>query len=186
MGQPKAFLPAGPGHTFLSRLAGVLRAGGITDLLVVGRPEDAALRIAVQALGPGVRYVENPHADAGQISSIVAAVGVADRPGVLGLLVVPVDQPLLKVATIQTLLGAFRRMQPLVARATHGGRHGHPVVFGASVFEELCRVDPAIGARAVLRAHADAILDVEVDDEGTLIDVDDPATYERLFGSRLE
>ena len=182
MGRSKALLPAG-GSTFVRRLTGVLRDGGIDDVLIVGRPQDVALRAEVDAAGPGVRYVENLRAWEGQISSIVAALNAVDHPGVRGLLVVPVDQPLLQPATVAALLEAFSHGQSPVARATYQGRHGHPVVFAASVFAELRNADPAIGARAVLRAHREAILDVEVPDEGAVIDVDDPATYERLFGS---
>jgi CTP:molybdopterin cytidylyltransferase MocA len=37
----------------------------------------------------------------------------------------------------------------------------------------------------VLRAHADAILDVDVPDEGVVTDVDDPEEYARVFGVPL-
>jgi molybdenum cofactor cytidylyltransferase len=186
MGRSKALLPAGDGGpTFVRRLAETLRQGGINDLLVVGRPEDAALRAEVEGLGAALRYIENHRAEDGQISSIVAAVNVVDHPGVQGLLVVPVDQPLVTALTVATLLEAFIRGRPPIARATHGGRHGHPVVFAPAVFNELRHADRSLGARAVLRAHAGAILDVEVPDEGVLVDVDDPDDYARVFGVRL-
>ena len=181
MGRSKALLPAGD-RTFVSRLTAVLHDGGIDDVLVVGRPHDLALRAEVDACGNGVRYVENARAHEGQISSIVAALNVVDHPGVRGLLVVPVDQPLLQPATVAAVLTGFSHGHPPIARATYRGRHGHPVVFASSVFAQLRNADPAIGARVVLQAHRDAILDVEVPDEGAVIDVDDPATYERLFG----
>jgi molybdenum cofactor cytidylyltransferase len=183
MGRSKALLPAGAGGpTFVRRLADALRAGGIIDVLVVGRPEDSGLRAEVSALGEDVRFVENRHAEDGQISSIVAAVNVADHPGVHGLLAVPVDQPLITPASVATLLAAYLQTRPPIARATFRGRHGHPVVFGPAVFGELRRADRHVGARMVLRAHAGAILDVEVPDEGVVIDVDNPDDYTRVFG----
>jgi molybdenum cofactor cytidylyltransferase len=106
----------------------------------------------------------------------------ADRPGVEGLLVLPVDQPLVTPETVAALLAGFRRVRPPVARATHGGAHGHPVVFAHSVFDELRRVEPASGARAVVRAHGLSVLDVDVPDEGVLLDIDDPEEYARVFG----
>ena len=159
--------------------------GGVADVLVVGRPDDGALREEVAGLGAGVRFVENHHAEDGQISSIVAAANVIDRPGVRGLLVVPVDQPLVLPATVAALLAAFTRLGPPVARATCRGRHGHPVIFAAAVFGDLRAADRTIGARAVLRAHGSAVLDVDVADEGVLIDVDDPDDYARVFGFPL-
>jgi molybdenum cofactor cytidylyltransferase len=183
MGRSKALLPAGGGGlTFVHRLADALRHGGITDLLVVGRPEDTPLRAALTTLGADVRYVENRRAEDGQISSIIAAINVIDHPGVQGLLIVPVDQPLVTADTVAALLEAFCRVRPPIARATHRGRHGHPVVFAPAVFGELRTADRSLGARAVLRAHAGAILDVEVPDDGVLVDVDTPDDYARVFG----
>jgi CTP:molybdopterin cytidylyltransferase MocA len=187
MGRSKALLPAGAnGPTFVRQLTDRLRAGGITDVLIVGRPHDDALRAEAGSLGADVRFVENRHAAEGQISSIVAAVNAVDHPGVQGLLVVPVDQPLIASATVAALLAAYRKGRPPIARAAFQGRHGHPVVFGPAVFAELRRADRSIGARVVLRAHADAILDVDVPDEGAVIDVDNPEDYARVFGVTLD
>ena len=184
MGRSKALLPAGAGGpTFVRRLADALREGGITDILG-GRP---ARRWTASRRGGDawarVRYVENRRSHEGQISSIVAAVNAVDRPGVQGLLVVPVDQPLVTSATVAQLLAAFARVRPPIARAAYRGRHGHPVVFGPVVFGELRLADPAVGARSVVRGHGDAVLDVEVPDEAVLIDVDDPEAYARVFGN---
>ncbi|MEO7274210.1 MAG: nucleotidyltransferase family protein [Vicinamibacterales bacterium] len=183
MGRSKALLPAGRGgQTFVRTLAATLQDGGVTDVLVIGRPDDASLRSEVATLGAGVRYVENHHAAQGQISSIVAAVNAVDHPGVQGLLVIPVDQPLIAAATVAALLLAFSRTRPPIARATHQGRHGHPVVFASALFGELRRADPSQGARVVVRAHAAEALDVDVADPNVLIDIDDSDAYERVFG----
>ena len=183
MGRSKALLPAGAGGpTFVRRLAATLRDGGITDILVVGRPDDGALRNEVAPNGAELRYVENRRAHEGQISAIVAALNAVDRPGVRGLLVVPVDQPLVTPATVAQLLAAFARLRPPIARAAYRGRHGHPVVFGPVVFGELRLANPSVGARSVVHAHGAAVLDVEVPDEAVLIDVDDPEAYARVFG----
>jgi CTP:molybdopterin cytidylyltransferase MocA len=183
MGRPKALLRAGPGGpTFVRLLSHALRAGGIRELLVVGRPEDDGLRAEVATLGEDVRFLENPHADEGQISSIVVAAAAVDRVGVEGLLVLPVDQPLVRDATVSTLLEAFSRAHPAIARAVHGGRHGHPVIFARALFHELSEADRRVGAKAVLRAHPMDTLDVEIPDPGVLIDIDDPDAYRRAFG----
>jgi molybdenum cofactor cytidylyltransferase len=68
-----------------------------------------------------------------------------------------------------------------MARVAHAGRGGHPVLFRDVVFDDLRTADPAIGAKAVLRARAGDVLDVEVDDPGVLRDVDAPDDYIALF-----
>jgi molybdenum cofactor cytidylyltransferase len=183
MGRPKALLPCGPsGHTFVRHLARALQEGGVEEVLVVGRVDDDALRAEVDALPVPARYVENPGADGGQLTSVLAGLTVADRPGVTGVLVSPVDAPMIASATVAALLQAFRSAHPAIVRAGHKGRHGHPVIFGRAVFADLRRADLSVGARAVVRAYAGRVLEVEVDDPGVLGDIDTPDDYRALRG----
>lgn len=185
MGRPKALLPCGPGQeTFVARVVMRLRLGGVADVLVVGRPDDVALRDELDLIALPPRFVENPDPDRGQLSSLVAGLNAADRPGVRGVMVLPVDMPDVRAGTIETVCHTFSATGAPVVRASSGGRHGHPVIFGRRVFDELRRADPAIGARAVLRAHAAEVVDVEVNDPGVLIDVDVPDDYDRLLGGQ--
>jgi molybdenum cofactor cytidylyltransferase len=178
MGRPKALLELpGSGLSFVRALATTFRDGGALEVLVVGRPDDERLQTEVASLA---RFVANPHADEGQLTSVLAALGALDRPGVTGMLVCPVDVPLVRPSTVATLLSRFADTHAPIVRAVHHGRHGHPVLFSRSVFDELRRADRAIGARSVVRAHADRLLNVEVDDPGVLRDVDTPEDYARL------
>jgi molybdenum cofactor cytidylyltransferase len=186
MGRPKALLPAGEGDTFLSVLIRTLTAGGTGAVLVVTRAGDAALAQEIARAGrqaaAGVRQVENPAADqGGQLSSIVAAVG-AVREHSHAMLVVPVDMPLVRPATVRRLIEAFRGSPAPILRPVYDGRHGHPVLFAREVFEDLRHADPLVGARAIVRARG--AVDVPVDDRGVIEDVDTPEDYARLFADR--
>ena len=84
-------------------------------------------------------------------------------------------------------------MKQLLCRRTSGAavvrpvgesRHGHPVLFGRQVFAELRQADPAVGARAVVRARRADAVDVPVDDAGAFRDIDTPEDYKR--GDSLE
>lgn len=186
MGRSKALLPASPdGPTFVRHLSGNLLAGGVADVLVVGRPDDDALRAEVEGTGTGVRFVVNLHAEDGQLSSAIAGLNAADRPGVHAVMVTPVDTPLIQPDTVRALLATFATRQARVVRATYRGRHGHPVIFAREVFDALRHADPAIGAKAVLRAEAASLVDVEVDDPGVLHDIDEPGDYARLFNQPI-
>jgi len=180
MGRSKALLPCGDsGLTFVASVILALSEGGVADTLVVGRPEDDALRSEVETRG--ARFVENLRPEDGQLSSLLAGLNVADRPGVRGVLVTPVDLPLVSGQTVAALLRAFNASAAPVARAVHRGRHGHPVIFSRKVFDELRRADPSIGAKAVVNAHAAEVLNVEVDEPAVLMDVDTPEDYTRAF-----
>ena len=57
------------------------------------------------------------------------------------------------------------------------------MIFNRSIFGELRRADPSKGAKSVVRAHAAEEVNVDVDDEGALIDIDTPEDYERFIGA---
>ena len=182
MGRPKALLPCPPdGRPFVTQLMSALHDGGLARIAVVGRPSDDELRHEVEAASPAVPYLENPSPELGQLSSVLIAVRFAEASGATGLLVVPVDMPLIRPATVSTALHAFARSDRPILRVTHEGRHGHPVLFRASVFQALKTADPSLGARAVLRADPDRVLNLEVDDPGVLRDFDYPSDYRELI-----
>jgi molybdenum cofactor cytidylyltransferase len=182
MGRPKALLPFSPSETFIAHIARTLRAGGLDDLVVVGRIHDEALRQAVADLAPAAVYAANPNPERGQLSSLLIGIDQAEQRGARCVLVMPVDIPAVTVATVAALVAAGSTGATPIVRANHDGRHGHPVLFMRELFPELRAADPALGAKAVLRAHADRILEIEVDDPGVLRDVDWPADYLSLFG----
>jgi molybdenum cofactor cytidylyltransferase len=185
MGRPKAFLPhRAASVSFLDHLVAATRSGGADPIYVVGQAGDAALAEAAARLG--ATSVGNPDADGGQLTSLLAGLEAADRPDLEGILVTPVDVPLVSAAVVSTLIAAARGTDASILRPACGGRHGHPVLFMRAVFDELRGADPTLGARAIVRADAARVLDVEVRDPGVLEDVDTPQDYLRVFGRRLD
>lgn len=186
MGRSKAMLPCGAGgEPFVRVLARALSAGGAAGVIVVGRPGARELHAEVEALGMEATFVENAGADAGQLSSLLAGLAVADRPGVRAILMTPVDAPLVGAGTVERLIAGFRSTGAPIVRAVHHGAHGHPVLFSRAVFDELRRADPSVGAKAVLRAYERAVLNVETDDPGVMADIDTPEDYRAVFGQPL-
>jgi molybdenum cofactor cytidylyltransferase len=178
MGRPKALLDAG-NRTFIRRILDTLREAGLPEAVVVIRAGQDEIVAAVEASGFG-RTVLNPRAEEGQLSSLIAGLDAIDRPGVEAALVTLVDVPLIGPDAVRLLLARAAVSAAPVIRAVHQGRHGHPVIFTRSLFEALRRADPAVGAKAVVRAVP--IEDVETGDPGVVEDVDTPEEYARLFG----
>jgi len=177
MGRAKALLPAG-GSTFVRRVLDTLRLGGVADVVVVVRPDTAEVVREVDAANFG-RAVTNPEPDRGQLSSLLVGLDAVDRADVDAVLVTLVDVPLVRPATVAALLARARVSRAPILRAVHDGRHGHPVIFTRAVFADLRAADPAVGAKAVLRAHP--VEDVEVADPGVFVDVDTPDDYARAM-----
>jgi molybdenum cofactor cytidylyltransferase len=66
-----------------------------------------------------------------------------------------------------------------VAAPFHDGMRGHPVGFSAACYATLAALTGDEGAKAVVAAHADSLARIDVDDAGTLRDVDTPADLEK-------
>lgn len=208
MGSTKALLQLPGGDLFLSRLDATLRRAGIEEVVAVIGHDAAAIRAAVDQVAGGersgrgmhgarLRLVENPDPSRGQLSSLLvgldtvvgartcshegAAGTTFSEGGPAAVLVTIVDLPLVSVETVRGLLGAWQRTGAPIVRPVRGGRHGHPVIFAASVFGELRVADHRLGARAVVRAHESEVLDFAVNDAGAFDDIDTPEDYERIL-----
>jgi molybdenum cofactor cytidylyltransferase len=178
MGRAKANLPAGDGRTFLSRLVETLVEAGVDDVVVVVGHEGETIARGFAASGLPARFVVNPNYEQGQLSSLVAGLAVADRPGVEAALVALVDVPFVSADTVRAVLDGYRRTHAPVVRPTRGVEHGHPLVISRALFDPLRHASPVDGAKPVIRAHASAAGDLAIDDPGAFTDIDTQAEYD--------
>ena len=181
MGRAKATLPAGDGHTFLTRIVQTFLDAGVDDVIVVVGHDAELIAGNFAASGLPARFVVNRDYDRGQLSSLVAGLGVVDRPGVSAVLVTLVDVPLVSAATVRAVVERYRRTGALIVRPTSGDRHGHPLLIGRALFDALRAADPAMGAKPIVRAHASADGDIAIDDEGAFTDIDTEEDYRKTI-----
>jgi molybdenum cofactor cytidylyltransferase len=182
MGSPKAVLSAPDDRPFAASIVRALAAAGVADVVIVTGRDHERIVEAVSRDGPAPqpRFVRNPDPSRGQLSSLWVGMDAVVTSSTEGLLVTLVDVPLVEVGTIQRVIETWRRTRAPIVRPAIGERHGHPVIFDRSVFEELRNAPTESGAKVVVRAHARDLVDVAVGDEGCLIDVDTPADYDAL------
>ena len=182
MGEPKALLPLpDTGVSFVAHAIRTLRTGGVDEVAVIGRPHDAGLRHEVARSIPAGTLLENPTPHRGQLSSLLVGIAHAEAAGAGAVLVLPVDIPLVQPATVAALIAALTPGGRPIIRPRYQGRHGHPVLFAATVFPELHAADPAVGARAVLRRDPSRVMNLDVADPAILRDFDLPDDYRRLM-----
>ncbi len=115
-------------------------------------------------------------AEAARGMGATIAVGVAERSGAPGWLVLPGDMPLVLPGTLLAVASALE--QHPVAYAQYRGRRGHPVAFAAELYSELIQLSGDDGARRVMLrypAHGQ-----EVDDPAVLLDVDTRSDLDAL------
>jgi len=179
MGSPKALLDF-RGLPFVVRILEALEALEVKTRVVVVGPDAPRIRPALA--GHECLIVENSDVEGGPIASLRAALRVLQALQPSAALVWPVDLPHVRVTTVERLIETFRRDPAPAVVPTFAERRGHPVLWGAGLFEELLTSDAATqhGARAVLHAHAAEISPVAVDDPAVIDDLNTPEDYERL------
>jgi len=178
MGTPKATL-TWRGRTFLELMVQTLREGGLERILVVlgHQAEEIQRQVEIEP----AQVVINPDYRSGQTSSLQVGLRalMADEPE--AVLLCLVDHPAVSWETVRRIVAAFRQCGAPVVIPTYHGRRGHPVLIGRQVFDELLALACNAGADSVVRRYRPQARFVEVEDEGVVIDVDDPESYRRLM-----
>lgn len=184
MGSPKALLPDPEGVPFIVRIVSSMREAGLSDVVVVtGKHHDAIVEVLARSPMRGsVRIVRNSDPARGQLSSLWTAMDACAAESD-GLAMTLVDIPMVAPATIARVIDAWRRTRAPIVRPAYGARRGHPVIFDRAVFDELRRAPVESGARVVVSAHYDQVVNVEVDDPGCVVDIDTPEEYRRVVSS---
>lgn len=171
MGRPKALIPYREG-TFLQHLLDVTRHPKIGVTRVVLGAGAEQIRTAAK-LDPST-VVINSEWEQGQLSSICA--GVRSLAGIEtdGVVLCPVDHPLVSAALVGELVEQFYKSGKLIVLPTHNGRRGHPAIFSSALYGELLAAPTGKGARAVVWAHAADVLEVPTEEEGILLNINNP------------
>jgi len=170
MGSPKA-LVSYQGASFLEHLLSVTRHPAIGVRRVVLGPDADAISQQV-TLAPD-EIVINRDWELGQLSSIHAALRSLPE-GTQGMLLCPVDHPLVSAALVDALVRTFLETRAPVVLPMFERRRGHPVIFAAAVYEELLRAPMDTGARAVVWAHNSDLQEVSTTEEGCVVNLNDP------------
>jgi len=180
MGSPKALISY-QGASFLEHLLSVTRHPAIGVRRVVLGPD--AVEISQQVKLAAGEIVINKDWEQGQLSSIQAAVRSLPA-GTEGMLLCPVDHPLVSARLVNSLIVTFLETRAPIVLPMYEGRRGHPVIFSASVYEELLRAPLETGARAVVWAHKNGVQEVSTAEEGCVLNLNDPDAIVKLKNKR--
>ncbi len=178
MGKANKLLAEIDGAPMVVRAAESVLASKAAPVIVVTGHEAERVRAALA--GRALAFVHNPDYAGGLASSLRRGLAAlpADADGVLVALG---DMPRVKPAQLDRLIAAFN---PLEGRAicvpTAHGKRGNPVLFARRFFPEMVRLKGDTGARQLIGQHHELVAEVEMDDEGVLIDVDSPDKLVKL------
>src|ERR1700690_3133653 len=170
MGSPKA-LAFIHGKTFVQHLldATCHPRIGLTRIVLGANAENIRplLNVAPEWI------VINGQWENGQLSSIQAAIRSLPQGGTEGLLLCPVDHPLISPNLVNSLITEFDSAKRRIVLPTFRGRRGHPVLFHSELFDELLSASPDKGARQVVWAHETDIAEVSTEEEGVIVNLND-------------
>jgi molybdenum cofactor cytidylyltransferase len=177
MGSPKALLQY-QGRAFLEHLLEVTHHPNIAVRRVVlgahAEPIAKAVKLAADEI------VINDDWEKGQLSSVQMALHSLPQ-GTSGILLCLIDHPLISAALVSELIEKFDTTQAPIVLPLFQGRRGHPVIFSAHLYPELHAAPLEVGARAVVWAHEKEICEMETDEEGCVLNLNDPETFSRLI-----
>ena len=180
MGSPKALLPY-QGRPFLEHLLEVTHHPKITVRRVVLGAHAEPIAKAIH-LNPD-EIVINQEWEQGQLSSLQAALRSLPA-GTDGMLLCLIDHPLISKGLVDALIEQFYATKAPVVLPVFQGRRGHPVIFSANVYGELERAPAEVGARGVVWAHTKEVSEYATAEEGCVLNLNDPETFDRITGLR--
>lgn len=165
MGRAKAQI-SWRGRSFLAHVLAAAAEAGATERLVVG----GALDLSEPARALGADYRDNTNWREGPTTSL--QLGLASLgPG--PVLVLSVDRPHLRAATLHALAAAVARDPTRIWQPAQAGRRGHPIVWPAALREALLALRPGQSPRDLYARPELAVL-------RTSVPVDDPAIFDNL------
>jgi molybdenum cofactor cytidylyltransferase len=178
MGSPKALL-AYQGRPFLEHLleATAHRQIGPRRVVLGAHAEPIAKAINLKA----DEIVINEDWAKGQLTSIQAALRTLP-PGTDGILLCLIDHPLISADLVHELIEQFYKSKKLIVLPVYEGRRGHPVIFSSALYDELLRAPLETGARSVVWAHPDDIHELRTNEEGCVLNLNDPDTMQKALG----
>jgi len=171
----KPLLPFGC-VTVIENVIAILRESEVHGITVV--TGHRANEIERTIAGRDIRIAFNPGYAKGMYSSVVTGIR-ALAAGTDACLLIPGDMPLVTPETVRAVRQIFEQADASIVYPVFQGRRGHPTLIGAHLFSEIISGDGEGGLRTLLSRHDGGAIEVEVTDEGILIDLDTPQDYTR-------
>ena len=179
MGKKKELLPVG-GEPMVRVVVGKLLAAREIDevIVVLGHRADEVGAALSGVADERLELVGNRRYAEGMGGSLALGASACSW-GTDAIIVALADAPFFRTEDVLALVAAHAA-GARIAVPVNAGRRGHPVLFDGRYRAKLEELSGDSGARGVLEAEAASVVEVEIPDEGFLIDVDDSDDYEAL------
>ena len=144
-----------------------------SQVRVAIREEDDAFQLGLAASTPLIRLRQAHLGLGASLAEAVAALGGDCRlNNIKAVAVLLGDMPRIHPATLRALQQQATR--DTIWRPRYGEQPGHPVLFGRAFWPELEHLRGETGAKSLIQRHPSHYHTHDVDDAGTLFDIDTP------------
>ena len=178
MGKANKLLAEIDGGTMVARVLDAVTASHASPIIVVTGHE--AERVEGALAARRITFVRNPEYEEGLASSVRHGIAALSND-VDGALICLGDMPRIRTAQLDRLIAAFN---PTEGRAicvpTFRGKRGNPILLARRFFPEMQRLKGDSGARHLIGQYHEVVFEVEMDDDGVLVDIDSPDKLVKL------
>ena len=179
MGSCKQLLPLGR-STVIECYLETLFAAGVNEIVVVVSPEGDTVAEAVRRYPAAIAV--NPLMD-GDMASSVRIGREALSPEASGVIIALCDYTLVLPDTVTSLVAGHAGAPGSIFIPCHEGRRGHPLLFPRAALNELAE---GLILRDLVRRDPDRVVQLDVADDGILVDMDTPEDYRRVREMALQ
>ncbi len=182
MGQPKLLLPYGK-ETIIENVVRTVVSSNVDKILIVMGARRGEIEGKIRDFA--VKRVVNREYRKGMFSSVRRGLGSLPRSARAAVLVLA-DQPGIPAGVIDSLIESYRREKRGLVVPVYRKRRGHPLLLDLRYRREVETLPPDTGLRGLLQRHPEDILEVPVLSPEILRDIDSPADYRKIRGTRAK
>lgn len=142
--------------------------------VITGRDAD---RVEATVSNLSVQCLYNPDYETGEILSSVK-VGLRSMPDdVSATFINPADMPRIPQSIIEQIHDAYQPER--IVAPQYDGQRGHPILLDRAYWQAMLNLAPDKAPRDVIKANRQHMTLIKTDDDGVIVDIDTPETYQR-------
>ncbi len=177
MGDFKPLLKFGE-YTALETIINTFTTSGICNIIVVvGHRGNEIIDVLK---GSQVKCIDNKNYFQGMYSSVLKGIEIL-KEDVNAFFMLPVDIPLVKVHTIETLKSQYLCCDKGIIYPTFNGKRGHPPLIDCKYKDIIVKTNEDGGLKNILSKFDEDSLNVPVFDKFTTMDMDTKSDYMELL-----
>jgi len=166
------------GHTVVEHIVNTLLSTQLNEIIIVTGAYEAEIKPFLLN-HKAIKVVHNKDYKFGQTSSFKVGVNaVSDESE--GIVLLPVDYPLVQSSTIDEMIGLFQSSQSKIVIPTYVGKKGHPPLFSISIKDDMSSLDNDLGINTLQQRYSSQTTFHPVSDPGVIQSFNTEEEWERI------